>query len=441
MRLLQWRARIGTLFPSPGVIALSLTDVRVLAVLALLVLSVVRSPDLLTEPRFWAEEASVHFRYAFHHPWWDSVIFVYQRTGYLHLFANVTALLATWVPMVHAPAVTTFLTLSALLVIVWHILDTPSWLSSHLGHQVIVAAFFLMAPTATGEVWLNTINFQVYLGMAAGIILLQRSGKTTGAQRIRSRALLVVGVLSGLYVAALTPLFLLKAWSTGLQHDRRNAAVLSAGSVVQALIVYFSRTSGELAETKARLPSLAEVVELPLSRQLVAAIVGPSPAETFRYTLFGEGWPSLAYVGLLLVLTVAAAGMTWFLDLDHRVPARYLLGALVLTIGLTVYGAHGEIAARYTVVPGFLFLCLLLLFARVGQRALAGPAVTLLLIAFAVGVVQFRQDPPGRYVYYDCVAECPSWADQVERWRADPAAELDVWPYPMWSFRLGASEL
>ena len=65
-------------------------------------LAILRSPHLLLNGRFWAEEGSVHFAHAHTEGGFAGLTFVDQRAGYLNLLPNVGTWLATFVPNVAA---------------------------------------------------------------------------------------------------------------------------------------------------------------------------------------------------------------------------------------------------------------------------------------------------------------------------------------------------
>src|SRR5512143_2683825 len=76
---------------------------------AALALSAWRAPQLLGEPRFWAEEATDFYAAALWLPWPRSLGFVPPQTvGYLLLSASAPATIAAQLPVAWAPAVTTW---------------------------------------------------------------------------------------------------------------------------------------------------------------------------------------------------------------------------------------------------------------------------------------------------------------------------------------------
>jgi hypothetical protein len=135
----------------------------------LLAVIVLRDPTLFTEPRFWAEEATVYFRMAYIMPAWMSLIAPHQ--GYLSLWANLAGLLATIPPLEYAPIVTTGMSLFVLLVILAAILVNESdALDSTL--KKFIASVAVLVVGATGEIWLTSINSQHYLPLLVFLILI-----------------------------------------------------------------------------------------------------------------------------------------------------------------------------------------------------------------------------------------------------------------------------
>lgn len=92
---------------------------RVLPLALFLVLVVVRIPAILTEGRFWAEEAVIYYAAAWNRPWLEALFTVH--TGYLNLGASAATLLALhtvhleWAPIVTATVALVIQTLPAFL--------------------------------------------------------------------------------------------------------------------------------------------------------------------------------------------------------------------------------------------------------------------------------------------------------------------------------------
>jgi hypothetical protein len=168
-----------------------------LAVLA--VLAFLRSPHVLLEGRFWAEEGSIHFAHAYAEGGIAGLTFIDQRAGYLNLIPNVGTWLATLVPLSVAPLVTTWLAFGVLLFVLWIAVAWPSDLLPTPGARLIAAGLLLFGPAAHPEVWLNTINSQTHLGIAGILLAFVRLDDLSRRRFHLSVTGLVVAALSGLY--------------------------------------------------------------------------------------------------------------------------------------------------------------------------------------------------------------------------------------------------
>ena len=146
-----------------------------------------RAPNLLTSPRFWAEEAAF-VSAATSRSTFESLTFVYWRQGYFSWPANVGATLGVdLLPLDLAPIATTLLALvlqlSPLLALSWLRFDFPLTPS-----QRLVAGVALLTATTTGQgmAWLNTISSPMHLGILTSVILIASASQAT---RSRSWAL------------------------------------------------------------------------------------------------------------------------------------------------------------------------------------------------------------------------------------------------------------
>lgn len=134
------------------------TSARVLWVLGFALLICIRLPGILIHGRFWAEEGSPIFQYAWTMPWYNVLTLSYG--GYLSIVPNLAGLLARHlVPLAYAPYVT--ITIALLIQLCPAILLATArdeWLSGRI--RLITALLLLATPPATEEVWLATIPRQ-----------------------------------------------------------------------------------------------------------------------------------------------------------------------------------------------------------------------------------------------------------------------------------------
>lgn len=160
-----------------------LTHQKKLAIFLGIILAIIyRSPELFIQPRFWAEEAPTYFKYAYENSFLDGLFMVVGggEAGYLLLLGNISAVLATLVPLKYAPFVTTyfslFIYLIPFIIILWgnsYVWDTPL-------KKILAVLIVLFSPSvSTPEVWLNMVNSQVYCGIISLCILFEKDDIST----------------------------------------------------------------------------------------------------------------------------------------------------------------------------------------------------------------------------------------------------------------------
>ncbi len=415
---------------------------------AALALSAWRAPQLLGEPRFWAEEATDFYAAAHWLPWLQSLFFVPPHTvGYLLLSASVPATIAALLPVAWGPFVTTWAAAAILAVALALVCFGRSLFWDTPLRRALACAVILLAPTSLGEVWLNSTNSQVYCGVVA-LCLLCEDLRGASRRRIVLYAALLLGCgLSGVYSALLVFAFAWKVWLERSPGSRVLLGVNVATAAVQAAV--FASLWSETALQASRFRQLDWVRSathmfyqqflVPLGlRPLVRALGDPlavlgTLAQNPRAPLI----VALAVLGLLGAVLVVAL----LVDRELRSPRNLLVIALPsLALFTTVSAKHGRVSGRYAVLSGITLLLLLLAHARFspgGSRWRSVLASGLLAWSLAVGAFGFRDDDAFR-----CPGGCPRWDDEVAHWCGDPSYAPQVWPVrlplegPQWRVNL-----
>jgi hypothetical protein len=202
---------------------------------AILILTVLvflfRQPDILTEGRFWAEEA-----YYFGQTWalgFRTVVF-HSFNGYYSFFNWVASGAAVQVPLEYAPLVTGYASLLVNLTPSALILFAPLTIPLSGWRRAIIALGLAM-PNVNVEVWLNIINCQFWFALGAALLLIVdlRSRKAF----LFALFYLPVAALTGPVSVLLTPIYLLRAWWS---KDRRwylMTAILGLGAALQSYVM------------------------------------------------------------------------------------------------------------------------------------------------------------------------------------------------------------
>lgn len=180
----------------------------VIAVWFCILLILIRAPRLFLDARFWAEEGCVYFKYAYKNG--IEVLYWMDDTGYFYLFANLAAWMAALVPLAIAPYITTVLAFFVQVTLLVAILFLPSKLFTSTYIKILAAVFTVLGPCIISEVWLNTINSQVFFGLIGICILFCDSSQMKKKEFCAWMVILAVSSLSGAYCFVLVPFFVLK---------------------------------------------------------------------------------------------------------------------------------------------------------------------------------------------------------------------------------------
>ena len=395
----------------------------------LVALAFLRSPHVLLEGRFWAEEGSIHFAHASNEGGLSGLTFIDQRAGYLNLVPNVGTWIASLVPLSIAPLITTWIAFGVLLYLLWITLAWPSDLLATKAARLIAAGLLLFGPAAHPEVWLNTINSQTHLGIVGIVMLFVRLDDLSSRQFGASIAGLLVATLSGLYTVVLSPLFVWRALRDRTRRTIIHAAVVAGATAFQGIVVLVSRTSGSLEESKLSIPGPAELLATLGGLHISPVFLGRNEsAELAANVIDTNGAWVLAVIitGTLAVIAIGVAVRESTIAI-----VAPLGGAFLLTEVLVQLGAWGVADARYAVVP--LSIASLLLAHGVGVSTSTlsrGIAIGLVAVASITGIAEYWTE---KRIALSCI-ECPDWDAEVDAWEADPTHELQIWPYPPWPF-------
>lgn len=377
------------------------SSVRLAALSGYLLLVVLRAPILVLRPRIWAEEGSVYLQAAYDRGW--SALFE-PHFGYLSLLANLAGLLASLAPLGAAPTVTLIISAVVQCIPAWLILRSRASVLARPWVRMLALVALVLAPSATGEIWLNSINSQHFLGLACCLLLLDPP-----AHRWRGQGLWILA-LAGLSSPAsifLLPLFLVRSY----------ALRTPAASVVLGLCLPV-QLAAHLADQGNRPPPVDMVSRV--------AYVIRAFAQLFAN-------PSTGRVILGPLVLVVVTWMVW----RARVPVAVVAWlATVTSAGLATWFSLGGVGGqRYAYAPGCCLAIALLAVAtaRGTRRWVRGVAWAMLLTYFVMGLITyFAMDA---YVG----PNFPDWQGQALAFQARARENLVAWPiwegYDPWTVR------
>jgi hypothetical protein len=397
---------------------------------------VLRAPVYLSEPSFWAEDGRLFFPVAWEHSPIEGL--THRPHGYLLFSANLSTTLAAvlvragLLSLAQAPLVIVLCAFAVQLLPVAIIAFSraPFW-----GGPVrrLLAIVAVIVGGLHHETWLNTINSQPWLVVAASLLLLEPP-EMSGMRALGGAAALAVAGLSAPVASALVALFAWRAWRAPTRATMLCAVVAIVCALVQVACVWSAIRSGTgLGRTIwIDLPMVAGTV---WTRALVQPTLGVHAAERFWELLERAGGVGALCGPLLLGACLLVAWLARGLTPNVRLllPAAYVLVTMV-----TLAAALGDKQLlmsspwpgnRYFYAPNVILLVMLLGCVRRGAGSLRVlVSVTLLGLGLVHGVARYRWS----------VGWQPSWprlADEVRAWEADPRRPLAIWP-PPWTMRL-----
>ncbi len=384
-----------------------------------------RIPNVLLQGRFFGEEGSYFFAYAWHMEWWEALF--HPLGGYINVIASGGTLLARqlvgWglIPLESAPWVTTLIALAfQMLPAVLIVNARDAWLAPRLAKPAALA--LIAAAPMAHEVWLHSLHSQFHLTLCVALAL---ACKVPESRRGRALylAILALSPLCGPAAIVFLPFFGLKALIERTRGRWAQVFALGIGAAVQMLVFYYPVMVRGHSFDPAMLSALL------LVRQAILPLAGPFAAKDAGFAIFQQ-LPS----GGVGVITVLASGLVFgtlifFALRQWRQPAAWLVIPGLLLACVSYFGAIATPAAmllplvgeRYSFVPNVLIGLSLIAMAST-TRGIGSRIFGALVAVEVVVAVAFFSGPKAE------MTEGPRWADEVAKWRADPAYRLEGWP-------------
>jgi len=378
--------------------------------------------------RLWAEDG-LFLLDALRLPWWQAL--TTPHTGYIDVVASMAMLIATRATdLEHVALVSVLIALLIQLCpAVLLVTSRCAWLRPR---WVLVTALVLMlTPPIAEEIWLSPVTSQYHLMVCTGLILAFEVG--TGPVGVLQILLLAVAGLTGPGPALAAPLFVIRAcidrsWPRAIQ-----AAVLSAGALIEIAVFCLHPEPGRHLGISAFL--LLRVIYV---KNLLIPFLGANLASGVANGLGKASilaqWPLLPVVVSLLALS----GLTMAVLMARARDVQWLFAVVLVMMVLSYFGALGGQAnllhiyfgGRYYYAPQVLLGLTLLGVARTGSMIGRNLAMVLVGWLIVVGIKDYRTVNPD-------MAQGPSWREEVALWRAEQGRAITLWP-PTFQIHLGA---
>lgn len=370
-------------------------------------LVVLREPAYLLAPRIWAEEGGIYAQ-----AWLDAggalaALFM-PHLGYYSLVPTLAVQLGMGLGgLEYLPYVTTgvaMLMMAACLAAPF-VLPGRLWCEPWKPYALLFFALIL----SPGEIWLNSITTQFYLGLFGVYLLLCDQAALRGWRLLYASAMLLVAVLTGVTATVLLPFFAMQAWRA--RHLGAKAwlwcAILLLGLVLQ-VVAHLLDPGGDPGANRF---SLANLGNFP--RGFGYVMVFPVNAQ-WKGGWIKEVVQGAAGVALLLF---------WWAALRQGGEARRLLLLAVYLAAVFAALSIGMGGGPRYAYPVAMVL-VLILFRELGEAPRKGRrlAMVLLLLMLAVKLPAYFSTRK----YYD--PEWPTHASELARLNAGQQDHIRVFP-------------
>lgn len=403
-----------------------------------------RSPYIFKYGRFFAEEGNKHFAYAWENGFLKGLFFLEKEAGYLNFIANLLTATSSLINIELSPMITVYGSLIFILLPSYFLLFRESLFFDTNSKKIIGSFLLFITPPFVPEIWVNSINAQVYLCINSILILFMIN--LNNLQKKINHLIIFIAGFSGIYTCCLLPLFATNFFLKKNFYNFLNFLILFVASCVQFFFILQAKIANVL-------PSYVLAADLDIN--LMVNYIYNILLKTFfgRQIMYSLGenifflYSKLSYVYallsvffiILIILLFNYKKLISFIIKDKVL--LYLIFIFLSVSALVLVGASGPyVGGRYASVPGATLLLIIL-------HAMFKTKIKKIKIAFAVlisfslisGMYEFRpptQNVKHKYVkYLDCI-NCPEWKNEIKKWKKNNQYIIKIWPYPTKKMKL-----
>src|ERR1039457_248890 len=416
--------------------------------LAIIWVNYVRCPDLLHSPRFWAEEGTVYFSYAYSHSWIDNLIT--PHFGYYTLYNSLVTSFAATFPLDIAPLVTTYLAFAiqvlASFLVIWGempILDSP------LKKFTVAISIPLLS---FERIWLTTIGVQYWFCIITFFILLGDASPRKRIADYLKGAMLVMTGLTGVLSCFMTPAYLYRYVKSRSKKYAIYSAILGACSIIQiAVFVHaYIKHDPEIAHRLVHnnpIHLINKTIMFQFAVPFFGVLVFQSPTvlsisnkidviiiRLFGSSIFDSEMELLGVLaGIYVLIYLIRISIKKLNDINWQLIVLSFILVFILSTLLSLNMSGGP---RYTFAPSIMILVYLISSwdNNCFDRFFKLSTKMMVILSLATHGLQYpvTMNLEGATAYSKA---WPSWKDELFVWNKDNNYHLKIWPQP-WEMTL-----
>ncbi len=406
---------------------------KTILLLIILILVFYRSPYIFLNGRFVAEEGSVWFRNSYLFGPVVGFTQVLWGSGYFNLWANISSVFATYVPINYSPLVTVYFAFAVQLYLFIFIIFSKSNLIITNIDKILVSLVVLLSPVMVAEVWLNTLTSQVYFTILTILIYFQKDVVNSIFNKL-SPIIIFISGLSSILPCILSPFFIYRYFDNKNSFNLKNLfAIIITTSFQSIIYIYAKINSLEFLSDNTRYILSFDKITNFTYNVLIKSFFGRDLTQIIYYKFLS----SFNLHALSLLIIILFIGFILFSIKKVKIDKiLFFLLLFFLTYSfLAIYASKMEqVQGRYALIPGIILIFMVFRFSQISSGIAKTLSIILILISLFAGSYEYKHN--NIYPHFLICDNCPDWKKEVSKWKKDNTYPLKIWMYPTKTMRL-----
>ena len=406
---------------------------KIVIFLILLIIIFYRSPYILLNGRFYAEEGSFWFRNSYLFGPFVGITQVFWGSSYFNIWPNIATVFASFVPLEYAPLVTVYFALFVKVYLFFFIIFFKSNFIKTDLDRFLITLIILVSPAMIPSIWLNTLTSQVYFTIICIFIIFQNEDYKSKFNYF-SPVILLISSLSSVLPLLLTPFYIAKYFNKKNKFNFINLIILILTGLFQSFIFLYSKLNNlDLAGEQTRFLLSFEKLMNFFYNVLAKPIFGRELTQIV-YLKFIE---NINFIIIIFVFTLLII-IYFFKNLQFFKKDKIFITLAMLFIIHSLFAFFGskmlEVQGRYAVVPAVLLILSIYRLGQITVKLNKFFCLTIIIISILTGFYEFKNN--NKFSHYLVCIDCPDWKNEVYKWKKNKNYLLEIWPYGRKKMRL-----
>jgi hypothetical protein len=367
----------------------------VFVVVAAIVIVVLRRPDTLLNPQFWAEDGKFWYAEAYN----DGVIhsLLLPHTGYFQTIARLTAAFALIFPLAWAPFIFNNVAIIA------NVLPVSLFLSSRFSSVIpslktrLLLSFIYLALPNSWEVHANLTNVQTHFGLLAFMVIIAEPNDHL-AWRIFDIGIVLLAGLGGPHAIMLTPIAARWWWSHRGKWPLIILITTCCCALIQATSILLTAQQTRSLEPLGATPGL--FIRILSGQIFLAALIGQ---KGYLHIFSPSGWYT-AFASVIAVMGLLAVAKAFFKAPEELrlfiIFAAMMFGAALISPNISAPVPRWEtstwpgVNGRYWFIPMIAFVTVLLWMTGESCSRILRVFASMALLVMVLGIILDWRHPP-----------------------------------------------